>query len=401
MKPRPRTSDSLSRSKKIPVVRPQWDDSIFHRPDYLSISKSHGNTMNPTLNKTKTTTHATKIKSKIIIHESEDDAMSSSVSSASCSPISPPYYSKHNVEDTDEEERYYIKFNTLTVEQVNKKDILKSSRSLAAEMGKISEEIVNPSARYLPFNSSAHILSYGNLFSTKMRPRTTPVSSVKMNSATLSSHPVHCTCEKCRINKLKFKKSAVSPTEKGSRDTFLVLTHSLPHSLTHSFTQGYFKIVGNVKLVQDIFECHNLKQNKNPNCNKFNVLWSSHHLKGYLFKSLDRHQRINLFPHSWECTRKDALAYNLNRMSQQHGHKHFDFFPQCYVWPKERELIVDAFHSHPNEPWIIKPAGSSQGRGRTYSLTHSLTHSLTYLLTYLLVHIRRDIHRNECASAPI
>ena len=147
------------------------------------------------------------------------------------------------------------------------------------------------------------------------------------------------------------------------------LTHSLTHSLTltahslftHQLTQGRFKIVGNVKLVQDIFECHNLKPNKNPNCHKFNVLWSSHHLKGYSFKLLDRHQRINLFPHSWECTRKDALANNLNRMSQQHGLRHFDFFPLCYVWPKERELIMEALHGHPNESWIIKPAGSSQG----------------------------------------
>ncbi len=68
-----------------------------------------------------------------------------------------------------------------------------------------------------------------------MRPKSTPVSSVKMNSTTLSSHPVYCTCEKCRINKLKFKKSATSPTSKGkgTKDLFAVpiLNESLLYSI--------------------------------------------------------------------------------------------------------------------------------------------------------------------------
>ncbi len=76
-------------------------------------------------------------------------------------------------------------------------------------------------------------------------------------------------------------------------------------------------------------------------------------------------------------------------MSQQHGTKHFEFFPQCYVWPKERDLIIDAFHNQPNQPWIIKPAGSSQGRGQLYSLTHS-TLSI-YIVCFTGIYIATNV----------
>ena len=115
------------------MVRPRWDDSILLRPlgGSLSAKGRHDITK-----KAKPSS-----KSKLIIHDSEDDAI---YSSTSCSPISPPYYAKNSVEEED----YYIKFNILTVEQVKNNDILKSSRSLAAEMGKISEEIINPYPRH-------------------------------------------------------------------------------------------------------------------------------------------------------------------------------------------------------------------------------------------------------------
>ncbi len=152
MKPRPRTSDRLGRpvtmdssrpkNSGVAASRPQWNDSIFHQPDCLNECRLH----NTVVNKTKSS-NVTKIKSKTVTQVNHDsDLINSSVStssvqsSASCSPISPPYFEKH----TSDDDNYYIKFHLLTAEQVSNKDALKSSRSLAAEMGKISEEIMNP-----------------------------------------------------------------------------------------------------------------------------------------------------------------------------------------------------------------------------------------------------------------
>lgn len=37
--------------------------------------------------------------------------------------------------------------------------------------------------------------------------------------------------------------------------------------------------------------------------------------------------------------------------------------PECYILPQERDSLLQAFDSSRGRPWIIKPAGSSQGRG--------------------------------------
>jgi hypothetical protein len=92
-------------------------------------------------------------------------------------------------------------------------------------------------------------------------------------------------------------------------------------------------------------------------------MWSSKHLKGHSFTQLKRGQKVNLFPRSWECTRKDALCRNINTMAQLHGVRHFPFMPECFVWPNERDLVMKSFERNPQTPWIVKPAGSSQGRG--------------------------------------
>lgn len=121
-----------------------------------------------------------------------------------------------------------------------------------------------------------------------------------------------------------------------------------------------FKIFGNIKLVKDVFKLNGFLSTKGDD---FSVVWSSQHLKSYFFSSIGKFQKINLFPHSWECTRKDALARNINRMSQIFGKKLFSFFPECYIWPLERSMILQAMSSSFGSPWIVKPAGSSQGKG--------------------------------------
>ena len=135
---------------------------------------------------------------------------------------------------------------------------------------------------------------------------------------------------------------------------------------------GKFKMVGNVKLVMDIFECHNFQRTKSSD---FSILWCNHYIKGYCFKSLSRHQRVNLFPRSWECTRKDSMARNINAMAHLHGQKHFSFMPECYILPHERDSLLSAFER--GRPWIVKPAGSSQGRG-IYIISNPLELPDTY-----------------------
>eukprot|EP00752_Nemacystus_decipiens_P009213 g8229.t1 len=94
------------------------------------------------------------------------------------------------------------------------------------------------------------------------------------------------------------------------------------------------------------------------------LLWSSQHLRSHVFRNLKRGQRINSFPRTYECTRKDALSRNMNRMSQVHGARHFGFVPRGFVLPAEREAVREAMQdTSEGEAWIVKPASSACGRG--------------------------------------
>eukprot|EP00003_Mantamonas_plastica_P024704 TRINITY_DN4659_c0_g1_i2.p1 TRINITY_DN4659_c0_g1~~TRINITY_DN4659_c0_g1_i2.p1 ORF type:complete len:1245 (-),score=465.79 TRINITY_DN4659_c0_g1_i2:266-3967(-) len=101
------------------------------------------------------------------------------------------------------------------------------------------------------------------------------------------------------------------------------------------------------------------------------LLWSTNHVKPYLLKALNRHQKINHFPRSYELTRKDKLYVNLSRMQQLHGKKHYNFVPQSYMLPAEQSQFEYHCMRHPNAPWIVKPISSSRGRG-IYLIDHFL-----------------------------
>ncbi|CBN78071.1 conserved unknown protein [Ectocarpus siliculosus] len=86
--------------------------------------------------------------------------------------------------------------------------------------------------------------------------------------------------------------------------------------------------------------------------------------RSHVFRNLKRGQRINSFPRTYECTRKDALSRNMNRMSEVHGARHFSFAPRGFVLPAEREALREAMlNTSEGETWIVKPASSACGRG--------------------------------------
>jgi tubulin polyglutamylase TTLL9 len=80
--------------------------------------------------------------------------------------------------------------------------------------------------------------------------------------------------------------------------------------------------------------------------------------------------RVNHFRNFYELTRKDLLVKNLKRAKrslQKKGREDesnsYDFFPDTYCLPAEYSLFVEAFKKSPGISWIMKPIGSSQGKG--------------------------------------
>lgn len=144
---------------------------------------------------------------------------------------------------------------------------------------------------------------------------------------------------------------------------------------------GSFRFInGNIKLLADILQYNGMEHvvgNKEAG-----LIWCCHHIRGHAISNLPPFHKINIFPHSYECTKKDSLARNINNLIQIHGRRHFSFMPECYVWPQEKDMIKRAMEASSRQqpptskssrksstaaqrpaPWILKPAGSSQGKG--------------------------------------
>jgi tubulin polyglutamylase TTLL5 len=62
-------------------------------------------------------------------------------------------------------------------------------------------------------------------------------------------------------------------------------------------------------------------------------LWSSQLVKQSVFQNLQRHQKINHFPRSYEITRKDLFYQRMSRMIALHGERAFDYVPKTYQYP--------------------------------------------------------------------
>ena len=54
---------------------------------------------------------------------------------------------------------------------------------------------------------------------------------------------------------------------------------------------------------------------------------------------MNKYQKVNHFPRSFELTRKDFMNERIARMIAIHGKRNFNFTPATYVLPKEMELL--------------------------------------------------------------
>lgn len=93
---------------------------------------------------------------------------------------------------------------------------------------------------------------------------------------------------------------------------------------------------------------------------------------------LDSTQKVNHFRNFYELTRKDLLIKNLKRTKRElikkglhsEAENNYSFFPETFSLPAEYSLFVETFKNKNNNNnnsnngvYIMKPIGSSQGKG--------------------------------------
>lgn len=100
----------------------------------------------------------------------------------------------------------------------------------------------------------------------------------------------------------------------------------------------------------------------------WNCLWVNSSAKEYVNRNLNDFQKVNHFPHSFELTRKDKLAYNISKMQTRYGDYDFLIMPESYVLPDQYEMFQEQYLLYKKQcpdknMWIIKPAWGSRGKG--------------------------------------
>ncbi len=81
-----------------------------------------------------------------------------------------------------------------------------------------------------------------------------------------------------------------------------------------------------------------------------------------LIKKLNKFQRYNHFPCTWQLGRKDNLWKNYKILSQYFP-EDYNFIPDTYIIPEDQSQFIKMYESNPDYNWIIKPVASSRGRG--------------------------------------
>lgn len=120
-----------------------------------------------------------------------------------------------------------------------------------------------------------------------------------------------------------------------------------------------------IKLIKSIFLLNGFTA---TDSHDWNCLWINSSGKGYIYENLNQFQKVNHFPHSYELTRKDKLAYNISKMQSRYGEYDFQIMTESYVLPDQFDNFYENYTTLKREwpeknTWIIKPACGSQGKG--------------------------------------
>lgn len=121
---------------------------------------------------------------------------------------------------------------------------------------------------------------------------------------------------------------------------FLKVTGIISNAVNHAFRNAGFRITKG---------------------NNWNALWAGA-MKGDEFHSINRMQKVNHFPGTWELGRKDKLYRNLGKFRRSHGAA-FDIVPRHYVLPRDTDEWRAEYERLPHLVYILKPCCSSRGRG--------------------------------------
>ena len=83
-------------------------------------------------------------------------------------------------------------------------------------------------------------------------------------------------------------------------------------------------------------------------------------------EQLNKYQRFNHFPMTWQLSRKDNLYRNYFKLHTKFPND-FKYMPETYVLPKDQEIVNEKLKDFnlkdKTNLWLIKPVASSRGRG--------------------------------------
>lgn len=95
----------------------------------------------------------------------------------------------------------------------------------------------------------------------------------------------------------------------------------------------------------------------------WNLLWSNY-TSPEILRDMDKFQKLNHFPSSYQMGRKDCIWKNVHRMIKKHGDD-FDILPKTYIFPQDAHQFNQdkMLKENAKTLWILKPSASSCGKG--------------------------------------
>lgn len=148
----------------------------------------------------------------------------------------------------------------------------------------------------------------------------------------------------------------------------LNLRRQISSALEHSFAaiepqqRQFCKLYWKRICIENVFNKIGFKKTKN--LSTWTIAWTKH-FSDQENRQLDCLQKVNHFPNSWCIGRKDRLAKTIQqiRRSSSHAFEEFDFHPESFILPKDKDALTRFMKMNQKCLWIVKPCASSCGRG--------------------------------------